>query len=105
MENTDRRPVTDGTRSVPLRTIKDSVFRDLFSNPTYLLALYQGLHPEDLTVTESDLGNVTIRNVLMGRLYNDLAFTVRDRQLVMVEAQSTWTSNIAVRLLMYLADT
>ena len=29
------------------KTAKDSVFRDLFENPTYLLQLYQVLHPED----------------------------------------------------------
>ncbi len=34
------------------KTAKDSVFRDLFENPTYLLQLYQTLHPEDTEVME-----------------------------------------------------
>ena len=96
--------ITSGTTSVPVKTIKDSVFRDLFSMPGYLLELYKSLHPEDDTITEDDLGNVTIRNILMGSLYNDLGFTARERLLVLVEAQSTWSINILVRIFMYLAD-
>ena len=37
--------------------------------------------------------------------YNDLVFTVKDRLLVLVEAQSTWSFNILLWLLLYLADT
>ena len=37
--------------------------------------------------------------------YNDLGILVRDRLLVLVEAQSTFTENILVRFLIYLADT
>ena len=88
-----------------MRTIKDSVFRDLFSQPEYLLQLYQTLHPEDTAATEAALGNVTIRNIFTEQLYNDLGFTVGDRILVLVEAQSTWTVNVAFRILMYWAET
>ena len=34
---------------------KDTVFRDMFSNPKYLLQLYRVLHPEDESITEADL--------------------------------------------------
>ena len=101
-ENT---PVTAGLERSPLRSIQDSVFRNLFSRPEYLLQLYRVLHPEDTTAAESDLGNITIQNVLVGSLYNDLGFTVRDRMLILVEAQSTWTVNIVWRLLLYQAET
>ena len=37
------------------RTVKDSVFTDLFGNVKYLLQLYQSLHPEDADVQETDL--------------------------------------------------
>jgi hypothetical protein len=37
--------------------------------------------------------------------YNDLGFLVRDRLLILVEAQSTFTENILVRFIIYLADT
>ena len=59
------KPFTAGKTALPNGTIKDSVFRDIFSHSEYLLELYKVIHPEDTTATEADLGNVTIRNVLM----------------------------------------
>lgn len=38
-------------------------------------------------------------------MYNDLGFTVGSKLLVLVEAQSTWSVNIVVRVLLYLANT
>ena len=86
-------------------TTKDSVFRDLFGNTKYLLELYQILHPEDADVTEEDLSIVTIKNILLDQMYNDLGFCVRDRLVILVEAQSTWSLNILVRGFLYLAQT
>ncbi len=86
------------------RTAKNSVFLDLFQNKTYLLKLYQTLHPEDKTATEDSLTDVTIENVLTDNLYNDLGFIVNNRLMILVEAQSTWTMNILVRVLLYLAQ-
>ncbi len=48
---------------------------------------------------------VTLENVLTDNIYNDLGFTVGDRLLILVEAQSTWSVNIIVRALLYLAQT
>ena len=86
------------------REVKDSVFSDLFGIKRYLLQLYRTLHPEDETTAEDDLVDVTIDNVLTDDLYNDLSFMVGDRLMVLVEAQSTWTANIVVRALLYLAQ-
>ena len=61
------------------RTIRDSVFSDLFGNKKYLLQLYQTLHPEDMGATQEDLTDVTIQNVLTDDLYNDLGFRNGDR--------------------------
>ena len=92
-------------KEVMKRTIKDSVFTDLFQNKKYLLQLYKSLHPED-DVTEDDLTDVTIKNVLTDNIYNDLGFVVEDRLMIFVEAQSSvWTVNIIVRALMYLVQT
>ena len=92
-------------KEVMKRTIKDSVFTDLFQNKKYLLQLYKSLHPED-DVTEDDLNDITIKNVLTDNIYNDLGFTVGDKLMILVEAQSSvWTVNIIVRALMYLAQT
>ncbi len=87
------------------RTIKDSVFTNLFQDKKYLIQLYQALHPEDKDVTEDKLTDVTIENVLTDNIYNDLGFMVGNRLLILVEAQSTWTVNIIIRALMYLIQT
>jgi len=47
---------------------------------------------------------VTITNVLTDNLYNDLGFIANNKLMILVEAQSTWTVNILVRVLLYLAQ-
>lgn len=90
---------------VAKRTAKDTVFRDLFSEPEYLLQLYNCLHPEDKDTKAEDLEIVTLESVLTNQPYNDLGFLVGSRLVVLVEAQSTWSVNIALRCLMYMAST
>ena len=85
------------------RTAKNSVFLNLFQDKSYLLKLYKTLHPEDTAATEDSLTDVTIENVLTDNLYNDLGFIVGNKLMILVEAQSTWTMNILVRVLLYLA--
>ena len=92
------------TRHMAKRTAKNSVFLDLFQNKSYLLKLYRTLHPEDTTATEDSLTDVTIENVLTDNLYNDLGFIVNNKLMILIEAQSTWTMNILVRVLLYLAQ-
>ena len=87
------------------RNIKDSVFCNLFGMPEYLMQLYQVLHPDDTETTEDDLTIVTLSRTVARNIYNDLGFLVRNRLLVLVEAQSTWSENILVRFLMYLGET
>lgn len=86
-------------------TIKDSVFTNLFQDKKYLVQLYKALHPEDADVCESELYDVTIRNVLTDNIYNDLGFRVGDRLVILVESQATWTVNIIIRALMYMVQT
>ena len=93
--------------SVPVmkRTIKDSVFTNLFKDKKYLIQLYQALHPDDKQTTEDDIKDITINNVLVDDIYNDLGFSVGNRLLILIEAQATWTVNILFRILMYLVQT
>lgn len=105
MEEEKRENITQGSPKVVKRTIKDSVFTHLFQDKKYLLQLYQALHPEDKEVTEEQLTDITIKNVLTDNIYNDLGFMVGDRLLILVEAQSTWTVNIIIRALLYLVQT
>lgn len=91
--------------SVVKHTIKDSVFTSLFKDKKYLIQLYRALHPEDMKSTEDDLKDVTVSNVLVDDIYNDIGFTVGSTLLILIEVQSTWTVNIIFRALMYLVQT
>ena len=67
--------------------------------------MFQTLHPEMTDVTEDDIRTVTLNPVILNAQYNDLAILVRDKLIIFVEAQSTWSINILVRILLYLATT
>lgn len=68
------------------------------------MQLYGALHPEDAGITEDELTDITIKNVLTDNIYNDLVFLVGNRLMILLEAQSTWTMNIILRALLYLAQ-
>ena len=89
------------------RNVKDSVFSDFFSDKKNMLKMYKILHPEDTEVTEDDVEDITIKNdePIEAKPHNDLGFLVKDRLIILVEAQSTWSENIVVRMLLYLAQT
>ena len=87
------------------RKIKDSVFTALFSERKYLKQLCRVLKPD---VTEKELETlsiVTLENALVYGLYNDLGFMIGDYILFLVEAQSTWSVNIVIRVAMYYFET
>ena len=86
-------------------TIKDSVFTSLFKEKKYLIQLYKAIHPEDTEATEEDLQDVTVSNVLVNDIYNDVGFRIGSTLLILIESLSTWTSNIIFRALMYLVQT
>ena len=88
-----------------IRNAKDSVFCDLFEKPEYLIQLYRVLHPEDKKTQESDLTIVTLSSVFLKEIYIDLGFMLGNRLIVLVEEQATFSYNIVVRLLIYLAET
>ena len=87
------------------RTVKDSVFTLLFSRPEYVMALYRALHPEDDTVTPEDFHALTLESALVSSLYNDFGVQVRDLLIILMEAQSRFSPNLALRILLYLAET
>lgn len=86
-------------------TLKDSVFTFIFKQPEYARELYLALHPEDTDVTEADCKLVTLENILTTGMYNDIGLQVRDKMILLIEAQSTFSVNITLRLLLYLAAT
>ncbi len=87
------------------RKSKDSVFTNLFSDINNICTFYKDLHPEDETVVPADISIQTIESVTVNTLYNDLGFTVRDKLIILAEAQSTWNPNIALRMLFYISET
>lgn len=86
-------------------TAKDSVFSFIFRQPENTRRLYLTLHPEDVDVTETDCKLVTLEHILTNGMTNDLGFQVRDKLILLVEAQSKFSVNIALRMLLYLAAT
>jgi len=104
-EQDDTKNALAKSPNIAKRTIKDSVFTDLFADKKYLMQLYKSLHPEDTAVKEDELTYVTISNILTDGIYNDLGFLVGSRLVVLVEAQASWTVNIVARALIYLIQT
>lgn len=104
-QNNFLRILSNMTDEVAKHKIKDSVFTNLFKDKKYLFQLYKALHPEDTNATEEQLTYVTIENILINGLYNDLGFMVGNRLVILTEAQSTWSVNIIIRVLLYLAQT
>ena len=89
----------------PKRTLKDSVFVALFKIKKNALTLYRSFHPEDRTITESECEILTLQTVLVGGIYNDFGMLVRDKIMVLMEAQSTFSENLAARILLYYTET
>lgn len=71
-------------------TAKDSVFSFIFKQPENTRQLYLALHPEDTEVTEADCKLVTLEHVLTNGVTNELGFQVRDKLILLVEAQSNF---------------
>ncbi len=85
----------------PKHNVKDSLFAFIIRKKKYLLALYKSIHPEDEGVREEEIELVNITPLFYPSLMNDCSFLVRDKLLVLIEAQSTWTENIKHRLMEY----
>ncbi len=85
----------------PKHDVKDTLFSFIIRKKKYLLAVYRSLHPEDTGVLEDEIELVNIAPLFYPSLMNDCSFLVRNRLLVLIEAQSTWTENIKHRLMEY----
>lgn len=83
------------------RNYKDTLFRMIFSNKTELLSLYNAIkgteyHDPDV------LKIVTLENAIYMNMKNDLAFLIDDT-LNLYEHQSTFSPNMPLRNLFYIA--
>ena len=92
-------------KNKPNYTLKDSLFIDLFSDKMRLIQLYKSLIDDDRQINPDDIEILTIQNIILRGIYNDLGFRVKDEIIILMEAQTTYTTNIVLRILFYLSET
>ena len=86
------------------RNVKSSVFTHLFSISKYKKELYLSLHPKDENIDEKDIKTWTLSSIFTNIQINDLGLLVKNKLLVLVEAQSIWTLNILPRMIEYIGE-
>ena len=91
------------TAEISNREVKSSAFTTLFSDPKNAAQLYSAL--EDVQVSPGDIRYTTLEGVLFIARKNDMAFTVKNRVLVISEHQSTLNSNMPLRDIIYYGRT
>ena len=79
---------------------KDSIFRELFSNPNDIRQLYNALGNTDYG-DDVPIEIKTIQDTAYADIKNDLAFTIDNKFVVMVEHQSSINKNMPFRMLKY----
>jgi hypothetical protein len=84
------------------RNYKDSVFTFLFNDPTVLRELYGAIAGVELAPDVPVTIN-TLEGVLYQNLLNDISFLLGDKQVILVEHQSTINPNLPLRILMYIS--
>ena len=86
--------------AVANRTHKDSIFRLLFNDEEKIRELYGALSGEPVG---ADVPIVirTLEDAVFLDIKNDLAFTIGDKYVVLIEHQSTVNQNMPVRMLSY----
>lgn len=84
------------------REYKDTVYRMLFKEANNALSLYNGLNGTAYTDT-SLLEFNTLENAIFMGMKNDLSFLILN-QMHLYEQQSTFTPNLPLRGLFYVAD-
>ena len=92
-------------KNKPNYTLKDSLFIDLFSDKMRLIQLYKSLIDDEREINQDDIEILTIQNIILRGIYNDLGFRVKDEIIILMEAQTTYTTNIVLRILFYLSET
>ncbi len=91
------------SKQVSNREHKSSAFATYFSDPENAAKLYSAL--EGTQVSADEIRFTTLQGVLFLARKNDLAFTVKNRVLVISEHQSTVNRNIPLRDVIYYGRT
>ena len=83
------------------RSYKDSLFRHIFSDKSRLASLYKGLTGRE--VATKDITITTLKGVFFNDIKNDISFRIGNRDIILMEHQSSWNPNMALRMLWYIA--
>ena len=84
------------------RNHKDGAFRALFKDTEELRKLYNALSDSNYS-KGTEIKIVTIEDVLLGDMKNDLAFIIDNKLIILIEHQSTINPNMPLRMLCYIA--
>ena len=84
------------------RNYKDTVFVTIFKEKKCLIELYNAIFNTNYD-ENTQLDIVTIKDVLFRTLKNDVAFTLGERFVVLIEHQSTLNGNLPLRDLLYVS--
>ena len=74
----------------------------MFSNAENLISLYNAIYNTQIPLN-APVDLVTLENVLFEDVYNDIAFILGGKLIVLVEHQSTVNENMPLRFLLYIA--
>ena len=85
------------------REVKSSAFTTYFSDPKNAAQLYSALNGTE--VSPEDIHFTTLEGVLFVARKNDMAFTVKNKVLVISEHQSTLNQNMPLRNIIYYGRT
>ena len=85
------------------REYKDSVFTLLFNDEKILAELYGGITGQEIA-PDAKIEIKTLKNIFTNGVYNDLAFVLDDKLVVLIEHQSTINKNMPLRMLLYIAE-
>jgi predicted transposase/invertase (TIGR01784 family) len=85
------------------REYKDSVFTLLFNDEKILAEVYGGITGRKIA-PDVKIEIKTLKNILTNGVFNDVAFVMEDRLVVLIEHQSTINGNMPLRMLLYIAE-
>lgn len=86
------------------RKVKDTLFTKIFENIQNQKKLYQELFWDE-EIRDEDIRLITLEHVFTRDFYNDLGLLIKDKLIILVESQSTFNPNMALRFLIYIANT
>jgi len=85
------------------RKYKDSVFSLLLSDEKTIAEVYGAISGKDYG-PDVKVEIKTLKNVLSSGMFNDVAFVLDNRLVVLIEHQSTINENMPLRMLLYIAE-